>query len=97
MTHHPQELYYQRSGRVPASVTGDISSRVSLRAGLNCSSFKWYLDTVFPELRIPAKSMAAGEIRNLWSNHCIDSPRSSIILLSKLPLDTPFLFYVLVG
>ena len=70
-----KELYYQRTGRVAASVIGDISGRVSLRASLNCSSFRMYLDTVFPELRIPAKSLAAGEIRNLWSNYCIDSPR----------------------
>ena len=70
-----QELYYQRTGRVAASLIGDISARVSLRASLNCSSFKWYLDTVFPELRVPAKSLAAGDIRNPWSNYCIDSPR----------------------
>ena len=70
-----KELYYQRTGRVPDSVIGDISDRVSLRASLNCSSFRQYLDTVFPELRIPAKSLAAGEIRNPWSQYCIDSPR----------------------
>ena len=35
-----KELYYQRTGRVPASVIGDISERVSLRASLNCSSFR---------------------------------------------------------
>ena len=75
LDHMSQELYYQRTGRVPASVIGDISARVSLRASLNCSSFKWYLDTVFPELRVPVKSLAAGEIRNPWSNYCIDSPR----------------------
>lgn len=32
---------------------GDISDRVALRKKLNCTSFKWFLDTIYPELFIP--------------------------------------------
>ena len=72
---HEQELYYQRAGRVSAAAIGDISARVALRAKLNCSSFQWFLDTVYPELEVPARALAAGEVRNPWSNYCVDNAR----------------------
>ena len=43
-----------------------------------CKSFKWYLDTVYPELFVPGEALAKGELRNKWEGHgnqmCIDSP-----------------------
>ncbi|KAM9839404.1 polypeptide N-acetylgalactosaminyltransferase 11 [Aulostomus maculatus] len=33
---------------------GDISERVALRKGLQCHSFRWYLDTVYPEMQSAA-------------------------------------------
>lgn len=71
-----KEYYYQRIGRDLGDY-GDVSSRHKLRKDLNCKSFKWYLDNVYPELFVPGSAVASGEIRNLDTNghnQCIDSP-----------------------
>ncbi|XP_028898027.2 putative polypeptide N-acetylgalactosaminyltransferase 9 [Zeugodacus cucurbitae] len=53
---------------------GNVKSRIALRKRLNCQSFKWYLQNVYPELEIPKDPLSAGEIRNLGvgGNKCLD-------------------------
>lgn len=67
-----KKYYYDRVGPNLGEY-GDVSSRKELRKNLNCKSFKWYLDNVFPELFIPGESLASGDIKNPWSNYCVDS------------------------
>ncbi|XP_041092526.1 polypeptide N-acetylgalactosaminyltransferase 17-like [Polyodon spathula] len=52
---------------------GDISQRVALRKSMNCKSFQWYLDNVYPEMRTYNNTLFYGELRNnKASNLCID-------------------------
>lgn len=66
------KLYYVRRGGDKGDF-GDITSRVELRKKLNCKSFKWYLENVFPELEIP-DNLGEGFIKNLGVNNpqCLD-------------------------
>ncbi|KAH9499637.1 Polypeptide N-acetylgalactosaminyltransferase 2 [Bulinus truncatus] len=52
--------------------TGDISERLSLRDKLQCKPFKWFLENVYPELKVPnAQDIAFGSIRQ--ENDCMDT------------------------
>jgi len=41
---------------------GDVSERVALRTKMNCRSFRWYLEHVYPEMRIYNNTITYGEV-----------------------------------
>ncbi|KAB5528772.1 hypothetical protein PHYPO_G00144010 [Pangasianodon hypophthalmus] len=52
---------------------GDVSERVALRNRLKCKSFRWYLQHVYPEMRIYNNTITYGEVRNSKaSGYCLD-------------------------
>uniref|UniRef100_A0A914E2T4 Polypeptide N-acetylgalactosaminyltransferase n=1 Tax=Acrobeloides nanus TaxID=290746 RepID=A0A914E2T4_9BILA len=55
--------YYERINNQLGDF-GDVSDRKALRDKLQCKSFRWYLDNIFPELFIPGDAVAKGEVRN---------------------------------
>lgn len=48
-----KDVYYEKRPDLRGRDYGDISERVELRKKLGCKSFKWYLDTIYPELPLP--------------------------------------------
>ncbi|XP_067337815.1 polypeptide N-acetylgalactosaminyltransferase 14 isoform X2 [Channa argus] len=67
-------FYYSARPAARGKSYGDIRSRVELRKKLKCKSFKWYLDNVYPELKVPDDSDSkSGVIRQ--RQNCLESRR----------------------
>uniref|UniRef100_A0A3B4T963 Polypeptide N-acetylgalactosaminyltransferase n=1 Tax=Seriola dumerili TaxID=41447 RepID=A0A3B4T963_SERDU len=47
---------------------GDVSERLALRKRLQCRSFRWYLEHVYPEMRIYNNTITYGEVRKILAN-----------------------------
>jgi len=80
-----KHYYYDRIGNDLGDY-GDVSPRKKIRTDNKCKSFKWYLTEVYPELFIPGEAIASGEIKNEFSNRCVDSPATHDSLHKKVGL-----------
>lgn len=46
---------------------GDISERKALRKKLQCKTFRWYLVSVYPEMRMYSDTVAYGVVRIIFT------------------------------
>ncbi|XP_051874171.1 polypeptide N-acetylgalactosaminyltransferase 16 [Pristis pectinata] len=52
-----KQYYYEARPAAVGKPYGNVADRVELRRRLQCKSFQWYLENIYPELRIPEKDL----------------------------------------
>jgi len=68
-----KEFYYSINPGAKNVDIGDVSERRALRKTLNCKSFRWYLENIYPESQMPLDYYYLGEVRNAESQNCLDT------------------------
>ncbi|XP_017274761.1 polypeptide N-acetylgalactosaminyltransferase 16 [Kryptolebias marmoratus] len=48
-----KQYYYSARPSAQGKAFGSIADRLTLRRKLNCKPFRWYMENVYPELRVP--------------------------------------------
>ncbi|KFP42245.1 Polypeptide N-acetylgalactosaminyltransferase 16, partial [Chlamydotis macqueenii] len=71
-----KQYYYEARPSAIGKSFGSVADRVEQRRKLNCKSFQWYLENVYPELKVPEKELIPGIIKQ--GGNCLESRAQDI-------------------
>uniref|UniRef100_A0A8C0CCV6 Polypeptide N-acetylgalactosaminyltransferase n=1 Tax=Balaenoptera musculus TaxID=9771 RepID=A0A8C0CCV6_BALMU len=66
-----KQYYYEARPSAIGKAFGRVATRIEQRKKMNCKSFRWYLDNVYPELTVPVKEVLPGIIKQ--GANCLES------------------------
>ena len=55
--------YFHKLCSLDKAIAGNMSSRFELRSNLQCKSFRWFIDNIYPEAPIPKDFIHVGEVK----------------------------------
>ncbi|OZC07013.1 glycosyltransferase, group 2 family protein [Onchocerca flexuosa] len=73
-----KEIFYNMVPAAKEVDAGDLTERKILRENLQCKSFRWYLETIYPESPIPIDFLSLGQVKNLGVMKCLDTGGHSV-------------------
>ncbi|XP_064811640.1 polypeptide N-acetylgalactosaminyltransferase 16-like [Oncorhynchus masou masou] len=76
-----KQYYYSARPSAQGKAFGSIVDRLTLRHKLNCKSFHWYMENVYPELRIPERDAVSSVLRQ--GGLCLESLGSDSLGLAE--------------
>ncbi|XP_077477376.1 polypeptide N-acetylgalactosaminyltransferase 16 [Stigmatopora argus] len=66
-----KQYYYSARPSAQGKAFGSIADRQALRRKLNCKPFRWYMENVYPELRVPEQDAVSSILRQ--GSLCLES------------------------
>ncbi|XP_035116709.1 polypeptide N-acetylgalactosaminyltransferase 16 [Callithrix jacchus] len=66
-----KQYYYEARPSAIGKAFGSVASRIEQRKKMNCKSFRWYLENVYPELTVPVKEVLPVIIKQ--GMNCLES------------------------
>ncbi|TRY79170.1 hypothetical protein TCAL_09989 [Tigriopus californicus] len=68
-----KDFYFSINPGARTVEIGDLTERRSLRKDLQCKSFRWYLENIYPESQMPLDYFYLGEMKNEATHNCLDT------------------------
>ncbi|EHB11592.1 Putative polypeptide N-acetylgalactosaminyltransferase-like protein 1 [Heterocephalus glaber] len=66
-----KQYYYEARPSAIGKAFGSVATRIEQRKKMDCKSFRWYLENVYPELTVPVKEVLPGIIKQ--GVNCLES------------------------
>uniref|UniRef100_A0A3P9GY61 Polypeptide N-acetylgalactosaminyltransferase n=1 Tax=Oryzias latipes TaxID=8090 RepID=A0A3P9GY61_ORYLA len=76
-----KQFYYSARPSAQGKAFGSITERLSLRRKLNCKPFRWYMENVYPELRVPEQAAVASVLKQ--GGLCLENRRTDGLILTE--------------